>query len=67
VEFKIVKVRKLSIKEVMEFFVEVFFLFENGISIWEYKDKSDRIIVGDNTFLKTYTKLLNYELLCFLF
>jgi hypothetical protein len=65
VEFKIVKVRELSIKEVMEFFVEVFFLFENGISIWEYKDKGDRIIVGDKTFLKTYTILLNYELLWF--
>jgi hypothetical protein len=54
VEFKIVKARELNIKEALEFFVKVFLIFE---SIWEYKNKSDRTIVGDRTFLKTYTKI----------
>ncbi len=53
-EFKIVKARELNIKEALEFFVKVFLIFE---SIWEYKNKSDRTIVGDRTFLKTYTKI----------
>jgi hypothetical protein len=66
-ELKIIKVGELNIKEVLEFFVTIFFLFQDGVLIWEYRDKKDRIVVWNRTFLRTYTKLLNYELLCFVF
>jgi hypothetical protein len=45
VEFKIVKARELNIKEVLESFVKDFFLFQEGILSWEYKDKRDITIV----------------------
>jgi hypothetical protein len=44
-ELKIINVRELNIKEALEFFVAVFFLFQEGVSIWEYRDKKDRIVV----------------------
>jgi hypothetical protein len=67
VDFKIVKVGELNIKEVLEVFIKVFFLLEKEVLIWEYKNKSDRTVVRDKTFLKTYMELLNFELLCFVF
>ncbi len=66
-DFKIVKVGELNIKEVLEVFIKVFFLLEKEVLIWEYKNKSDRTVVRDKTFLKTYMELLNFELLCFVF
>jgi hypothetical protein len=67
VDFKIVKVGELNIKEALDFFIKVFFLLKKEVSIWEYKNKSDRMVVIDRTFLKTYMELLNFELLCFVF
>jgi hypothetical protein len=44
-ELKVIKVGELNINEALEFFITIVFIFQEGVSIWEYRDKKDRIVI----------------------